>query len=185
MVTDCPVSVRAATQPRSRSGIFLPSRPDSALRTASSLLERAVADDAVRRHPGVALEVEDGALDLLVVHAALRPGVEAEQVELDLELQHVVAAERRLAQVEQAVAQGVAGLHQLAPGVGAHAPVGEQPALLLEREHGDLGAGAEEAVDALSAQLEALPAQAGLDVEDFFAAVAAGEVAHRRLLVGR
>ena len=38
MVTDCPVRLCAATKPRSRSGIFLPSRPDSALRTALSLL---------------------------------------------------------------------------------------------------------------------------------------------------
>ena len=112
------------------------------------------------------------------MHAALRPGVEAQQVELDLELQHVVAAERRLAQVEQAVAERVAGLDELAPRVGAHAPVGEQAALLLEREDRGLGVRPEEAVHAFAAQLEALPEQAGLDVEDFFAAVAAGEVTH-------
>ena len=179
MVTDCPVSVRAATQPRSRSGIFLPSRPDSALRTASSLTSVLSPTMPSSRQAGVALEVEHGALDLLVVHAALGAGVEPQQVELDLELQHVVAAERRLAQVEEAVAERVAGLHELAPRVGAHASVGQQAALLLEREHRALGAGAEEAVHALAAQLEALPAQTGLDVEDFFAAVAAGEVAHR------
>ncbi len=91
----------------------------------------------------------------------------------------VVAAEGRLAQVQQPVAERVARLHELAPGVGADAPVGEQAALLLEREDRGLGVRPEEAVHALSAQLEALPEQAGLDVEDFFAAVAAGEVAHR------
>ena len=137
------------------------------------LREGALADDAVRREAGVALEVQHGALDLVVVHAALGSGVEAEQVELDLELEDVVAAERRFAQVEQAVAERVAGLHHLAPGVGADPPVGEQAALLLEREDRGLGVRAEEAVHAFSAQLEALPAQAGLDVEDFFAAVAA------------
>ena len=137
------------------------------------LPERALADDAVGREPGVALEVQHGALDLLVVHPSLGAGVEAQQVELDLELQHVVAAERRLAQVQQAVAERVAGFHHLAPGVGAHMPVGEQAALLLERKDRGLGVGAVEAVHTFSAQLEALPAQAGLDVEDFFAAVAA------------
>ena len=101
------------------------------------------------------------------------------QVELHLKGQHVVAAERRLAQVEQAVAEGVAGLHQLAPRVGAHEAVDQQAALLLEGAHGERRARAEEPVDALAAELEALPAQAGLDVEDFFAAVAAREVAHR------
>ena len=160
-------------------GDLLALAPGLGLAHGLELPERALADDAVQGEAGVALEVEHGALDLLVVHAALRPGVEAQQVELDLELQHVVAAERRLAQVEQAVAERVAGLDELAPGVGAHAPVGEQAALLLEREDGGLGVRPEEAVHAFSAQLEALPAQAGLDVEDFFAAVAAGEVAHR------
>ena len=132
---------------------------------------------------GVALEVEDGALDVVVVDAALGAGVEAQQVELDLEGEHVVAAEGRLAQVEQAVAERVAGLHELAPRVGADDAVGQQAALLLKGEHGELRVRAEEAVDALAAQLEALPAQAGLDVEDFFAAVAAREVRTEWLLV--
>jgi len=139
----------------------------------------ALADDAVDGEAGVALEVEHGALHVVVVDAALGAGVEAHQVELHLEGQHVVAAERRLAQVEQAVAEGIARLHQLAPGVGAHEAIDQQAALLLEGTHGELCARAEEPVDALATELEALPAQAGLDVEDFFAAVAAREVAHR------
>ena len=124
------------------------------------------------------LEVEDGALHLVVVDAAFGAGVEAQQVELDLKGQHVVAAERRFAQVEQAVAERVARFNELAPRVGAHDAVGQQAALLLEGAHGELRAGAEEPVHAFAAELEALAAQAGLDVEDFFAAVAAREVAH-------
>ena len=128
---------------------------------------------------GVALEVEHRALDLGVVHAALGAGVEAQQVELDLQGEDVVAAERRLAQIQEPVAELVPGLDELPPRVGAHDAVDDEAALLLERAHGQLGAGPEEAVHALAAELEAAPAQACLDVEDFFSAVAAGEVAHR------
>ncbi len=160
-------------------GDLLALAPRLRLAHGLELAEGALADDTVQGKAGVALEVEHRALDLVVVHAALRPGVEPEQVELDLQPEDVVAAEGRLAQVQQAVTERVARLHELAPGVGAHASVGEQAALLLEREDRGLGVRPEEAVHALPAQLEALPEQAGLDVEDFFAAVAAGEVAHR------
>ena len=140
--------------------------------------QRAFADDAVERQAGVALEIDDRALDLGVVHAALGAGVEAQQVELDLQGEDVVAAERRFAQVQEPVAELVSGLDQLSPRVGADDAVDDQAALLLERAHGELGAGPEEAVHALAAQLEAAPSQACLDVEDFFSAVAAGQVAH-------
>ena len=138
----------------------------------------ALADDAVQRQACVALEIDDRALDIVVVHTALGAGVEAQQVELDLQGEDVVAAERRFAQVQEPVAELVPGLDQFSPRVGADDAVDDKAALLLERAHGELGAGPEEAVHALAAQLEAAPAQACLDIEDFFSAVAAGEVAH-------
>jgi len=160
-------------------GDLLPLTSRLGLADRLQLLERALPHDPVRVESRVLLEVQRGTLDLLVVHAALRTCIEPQQVQLDLERQHVVAAERGFAQVEQPVSEGVAGLHELAPCVGADACVGEQAPLLLEREYGQFRVRPEESVDALPAQLEALAVQPGLDVEDFFAAVAAGEVAHR------
>ena len=183
MTTTWPVRLRAPQEAAVALGDLLALAARLGLAQRLQLAERALADDAVGEQPGVALEVEHGALHVVVVHAALGAGVEAQQVELDLQGEHVVAAERRFLEVQQAVAQGVAGLDQLAPGVGADDAVREQAALLLEGAHRDLGTRSEEAVHALAAQLVPVPAQARLDVEDFFAAVAAREVAHRWLLL--
>jgi hypothetical protein len=73
------------------------------------------------------------------VDAALGSGVEAEQVELDLQGKDVVAAELRLAEVEEAVAELVAGLDQLAPRVVADLAVDQQVAALLKGADGVLG----------------------------------------------
>ncbi len=59
-----------------------------------------VADDPVRRQADVTLEVDHGAFDGRIEDATLGAGVEAEQVELDLQRQDVVAAERGHAQIE-------------------------------------------------------------------------------------
>ena len=136
-------------------------------------------DDAVGHQARVALEVEDRPFDALVVQAALGAGVEAEQVELDLQGEDVVAAELRLAQVEEPVAERVAALDELAPGVVADLAVDEQAAALLKGQDGEPRARSVEAVDAFVAEHEALAAQAFLHVRDFSAAITEGEVAHR------
>jgi hypothetical protein len=159
-------------------GDLLSLPPGLGLAQRLELHEGALADDAVKRQTGVALEVQDGVLGLLVQHAPLGACVEPQQVELDLQRQDVVAAERGFAEVQQPVSRRVARFDQLAPGVGADDPVHEQAAALLERAYGELGVWPEVAVHALSPELEPLRQQAGLDVEDFFAAVAAGEIAH-------
>ena len=134
--------------------------------------QRGLADDTVRLQAGVALELLHSVVDRFVEDAALRPGIEPQQVELDLESEHVIAAEGRHAQVQEAISERVAGLDQLPPGVGPHDPVDEQAAALLEGLKGRRGAPAEEAVETLVAELEAQRKEPLLDVGDLFAAVA-------------
>ena len=106
----------------------------TALRLAYRVQHRqgGLADYSVWLQAGVALELFDRVVDGLVEDASLRPGVEAEQVEFDLQAEHVVAAEGGHAKVQKALADFVAGLHQLAPGVGLHAAVDDEAAALLE-----------------------------------------------------
>ena len=142
------------------------------------LAQRVVADHAVGRQTGVALKVDQRALDRGVEDAALGSGVEAEEVELDLQRQYVVAAKGGDAQVQQAVAERVAGLDQLVPGVGPEDAVDEQPALLLEGPEGELAGRPEKAVEAFVAELVPEPVQPLLHVGDFFAAIAESQCAH-------
>ncbi len=64
-----------------------------------------------------------GAVGVGSEQSVLAPRVEPERVQLALERPHVVAAEVRGVQVQGPVAQPVAGLDQLSPGVGPDRPV--------------------------------------------------------------
>ena len=76
--------------------------------------------DAVGVLTHVALELAQGPVGGRPEHPVLAARVEPQRVQLALERADVVAAEDGRVQVQRAVAQPVAGLDQLAPGVGAH-----------------------------------------------------------------
>ena len=71
-------------------------------------------------------------------------GVEARGAEVSLELGDVVAAQHRRGDIQQPVAEPVAGLDQRRPGLLPQTPSARRPRL-LEGAHGALGRGAERA----------------------------------------
>ena len=80
--------------------------------------------------------------------AVLAAGVEPERVQPTLELGHVVAAQHRLTEVEQPVAERVAALDERGPRLRSADAVDADPPPGLERAHGLLGARVVSAVDA-------------------------------------
>ena len=106
------------TKPPSRSGIFLPSRPASALRSASSF-SRVLSPTRPSSGRPASSGNQHGTLDVFVVDASLRSRVEAEEIELDLEGEDVVAAKWGLAEIEEAVAEPIARLDKFLPRVVA------------------------------------------------------------------
>ena len=115
----------AAGRSRSRTLATEPAASDPS--RASAPMRRGPAD-LVGRETGVALERAERALGLRPEDAVLAAGVEAERVEPALQLDHVVAAQHRLAQVEQPVAEREAALDQRGPRLGAADAVDPQAA---------------------------------------------------------
>src|SRR4051794_31468186 len=71
--------------------------------------------DAVDGDAGVALEVLEGPFGVGTEDAVQPARIEPEGVEPPLECEHVVAADQRLAEVQEAVAELVPGLDQGVP----------------------------------------------------------------------
>jgi hypothetical protein len=115
--------------------------------------------------PGVALELEHGPLGVVPEDAVDPPGVEAQGAQPALKLGDVVAAEHRSGEVEQTVAQAVAGLHERRPGLGPTDAVHAQAPDVLEGTERGLGAGAE-ATGVVGGGVVAGARQAGLQIPD-------------------
>ena len=111
------------------------------------LVQRLGADDPVLPHGDVPLELAHGAVAAFAEDAVLASRVEPERVQPALQGADVVAPQHRHAQVQDPVAEPVAGLDELVPRLRAHAAVDQQPAALLERAHGRLGLRAELALE--------------------------------------
>ena len=116
-----------------------PARPRLERTHALEHRDHVQPDDAVWILTDVELELAHRPVGVHAVHAVLAAGVEAERVEFALQSSHVVAAEMRGVQVEGAVTEVVPGLHELAPGIGAHETVDPQGSSTLELAHGGVG----------------------------------------------
>jgi hypothetical protein len=90
---------------------------------------------AVRRQPGVALEVLQRPFGPGPEDPVDDAGVEAERAQLVLQLGDVVASQHRSPQVEQSIAEVVAGLDERRPGVLTADAVGDEPTVVLEPVH--------------------------------------------------
>ena len=101
--------------------------------------------DGVGHGTDVALEVPQRLGGVGAEDAVAPPGVEAEGVELLLQVEDVVAAQHRRPVVEEPVAEPVAGFHQRAPRLAAADAVDAQAPGRLEGPDGGGGALAEEA----------------------------------------
>src|SRR5439155_11825168 len=129
-------------------------------------------------------EVVHGPTGPVSEDAVLATGIESEEVQACLEGANVVAAERWIPKIEDAIADGVAGLHELPPGVVVDGPVDDEVPPLLELSNSSLGGGAEQTVLA-GIDREPEHGQTGLDVQDGLAAVATTKGVHRDHSDGR
>ena len=103
----------------------------AARRDPQQLAQRLAPEDAVNRQRRVLLEVAQGRRRRAAEDAVDSSSVEPERAQPLLELGDVVAAQHRRAQVEEPVAQAVAGFDQGLPGLrAADAVDAEAPAAL-------------------------------------------------------
>ena len=89
-------------------------------------------DDPVDLVAHVVLELEGRLRRPRAEQPVLLARVEAEGVQLSLELAHVVPAEHRRSKVEGSIAEPEPGLDELAPRVRSHDPVDRQTPPALE-----------------------------------------------------
>ncbi len=94
------------------------------------------AGDAVLGDTPVVLEVAQGTLRLRPENPVDLSGVEAQVVELPLQVGHVLASGHRPAVVEESVAEDITRFVERPPGVGADYAVGIEASGPLEVTHG-------------------------------------------------
>jgi hypothetical protein len=114
---------------------------------AQELVQGGAAHDAVRRKPGVALELVERANGGVAEDAVDPARVEAKAAQALLELRHVVTPQHGGPAVEEAVAEPETGFDQGVPGLGAADAVDAQAPQALEGLEGGPGGGPEDAVD--------------------------------------
>jgi hypothetical protein len=95
-------------------------------------IHRMGTDDPIRLMSDVALELTDSDGRPVTEETILFARVEAERVQLALELPDIVPPELGRPQVQSPIAESVTGFDELPPGVGPHHTVDAEAAQLLE-----------------------------------------------------
>jgi hypothetical protein len=102
-------------------------------------VHRMGADDPIRLMPDVPLELAHGDSGSITEETVLFARVEAERVQLALELSDIVSSELGRSQVEGPIAEAVPRFDELPPGIGPDHSVDAEAPQLLESADSGLG----------------------------------------------